>query len=162
MLNWLQVVIKREKKAVSQPGSRYKVIYSPKVQKDGSIELVEKSKTCLYDYIQSFKDSCDINVLIRRFQQGDTSALLSGNSFYGDVTEMPKTFADMLQVSLDCEQFFNKLPADEKAKFDNNFAKFISAFGSDEFLAALGIQKDVKDVVQESVQNVSDEVVENE
>lgn len=158
--NWLKGLFEDHKQFFTNPGSKFKAVYSPKVMEDGHIELVEKAKTCLYDYIQSFRDSCDINVLIRRYQQGDTAALLSGNTFYGDVTEMPKSFAEMLQVSLDCETFFNKLPADEKAKFDNNFSKFLSSFGSPEFLHALGIKSEVS--VEKSVDTVESEVSVNE
>ena len=157
MNNWLKR-ISDHKRFISNPGSPFKFIYSPKVNKDGSIDLVVKEKTSLYDYIQSFKDSCDINVLIRRYQQGDTAALMRAQTMYGDFTEMPKTYAEFLQVAIDGENYFDTLPPEVRQKFDNNFAKFVAAIGSPEFLDALGIKSEQD--VENSVENV--EKVESE
>lgn len=160
MNNWLKT-LKEHKRFVTDPGSRYKEIYSPVVQSDGHVELVVKEKTCLYDFIQSFKDSCDINVLLRRFAQGDTSALLRGNPVFGDFTEMPKTYAEMLQVVIDGQNYFDTLPSDVRGKFHNNYQEFVSTIGSDAWLNALGIKSE-QAAAAAPAQKVESEVVADE
>lgn len=149
--NWLASIEAAEHaRFYTEKGSQYKVIYSPVVAKDGSIDLKEKEKTSLYDYIQSFKDSCDINVLLRRYAQGDSAALMKGNPFYGDVTDMPQTYAEMLQVVIDGEDYFNKLPVDVKEKFGNNFYNFVSCIGSEEWFESLGMKAAAPESVPEA------------
>lgn len=161
MSNWLKSILKPEKhvRFNSNVGSRFKTLYSPKVSSKGSIDLVESGKDSIYEYIQSFKDSCDINVLLKRFRAGDTAALMSGHTEFLDTIEMPKTYAEMLQVSIDYENFFNKLPSDVKKKFDNNFGQFVATIGSDEWMSSLGIEKKVDshiiDEVKEGVNSES-------
>ena len=141
-MNWLDRV-KEPVHFRSDVGSQYKTIYAPVVNKDGTIDLKEKEKECLYDYIQSFKESCDINVLVKRYQMGDTAALMRGQTFYGDVTDMPKTFAEMLDVMIQGQNFFENLPAEVKEKFGNSFYQFAAAIDieSPEALELLGIKK---------------------
>lgn len=161
-MNWLDRV-KNPVHFTSEAGSPYKTIYAPVVNKDGTIDLKEKEKECLYDYIQSFKDSCDINVLVKRYQMGDTAALMRGQTFFGDVTEMPKTFAEMLNVMVQGQNFFENLPAEVKEKFGNSFYQFAAAIDieSPEALELLGLKK-MESAPEAAPEAVSSEVKSNE
>ena len=71
------MLVKYEAKRQSRAGSPIKIRYSYAITKDG-IEVVEAGKINLYEYIQSFKDSVNINTIIARYKAGDLNALLEG------------------------------------------------------------------------------------
>lgn len=114
-------------RVIQKPGSGVKVLYAPKLQEDGTLKLVEAGTDDLYAEIQSHKDSCDIHVLLNRYQNGDVSALSRIQGVYGDFTEMPKTYADLLNAVLAGEQMFKSLPVDVREKFDHSLEKFMMA-----------------------------------
>lgn len=125
------------------PGDPEKSIYHPKLQPDGTIELEETGKEDFYGYIQSHKDSCDIHVLLKRFENGDETALSRMQGIYGDFTQTPKTFAEALNAMIAGEQMFDRLPAEVKAKFDNSLEKFmVSMDDMPSFLDKLGYSSD--------------------
>lgn len=112
-------------RVIQTPGVREKVLYSSEVQVDGTIKLVESGKEDLYAYIQSHRDSVDINVLVARYQSGDVSALSRVQGSFGDFTEFPKTYSELLNAMIAGEQFFQSLPVDVRARFDHDFNKFL-------------------------------------
>lgn len=83
---------------------------------------------------------------LKRFALGDESALQVTQGAYGDFTTFPKTFAEVLQVMINSEDYFNQLPIDIRRNFDFNFNKFLSSLDDPVGLASkLGFdQKDVK------------------
>lgn len=119
----------REKsgRTYSTVGSPDKVIYSSKYRDDGTVELSEKGKESLYDFIQSFRDSCDINVLVGRFANGDIEALSKVQGAYGDFTIFPKTYAELLNCVNDGRLMFNELPLEIRAKFNHDFGQFMAS-----------------------------------
>ena len=74
----------------SNPGSPVKVLYGGKYDANGRVVLEKKGEENLYDYIQSFRDSVDLNVILARFTNGDVEALNKAQGFYADVTDFPK------------------------------------------------------------------------
>lgn len=141
-----------EEKFVCNPGSPIAPVYQSRYDEKGDIVVEEVGKENLYDYIQSFKDSCDVNYLVKRYAAGDVDVLSRVQGVYADVTKMPKTLAESVQLQIDAERGFESLPADIKQKFDNNFVKFAAAAGSAEWFEKLGFEK--KDVVKEEVKPV--------
>ncbi|UPW41152.1 internal scaffolding protein [Sigmofec virus UA08Rod_5349] len=121
------------------PGSREHILYGPVFDKQGRMSLEEIGKEDLYDYIQSHADSVDINVILKRFAQGDASVLSRIQGAYGDFTQMPKTFAEALNTLIAAEQYFNGLPVDVRAQFGHNFNQFIASMDSPDFTSRMGI-----------------------
>lgn len=114
------------RRRIRQPvGSGEVVTYTPKLSDAGDFELVETGKRDLYGEIQSHRDSCDIYVLLNRYQKGDLEALSRVQGSYGDFTEMPKTFAEVLNAMIAGEQMFNSLPLHVRQKFDFSLEKFM-------------------------------------
>lgn len=136
---------------VSESGSRYRTVYSPKVDEEGRIELVESGKEDFQEYIDSFRESCDIRQIIRRVEEGDLSALNQRQGFYGDVTKMPKTYAEMLQLQIDAKNDFDRLPLEIKHKFDDDANVYFATAGSKEWFEKLGVIKEEEKVNQEIV-----------
>lgn len=113
---------------VIQPsGERYRPVYSSKIQPNGDVELVESGSEDVYAFIQSHRDSTDINVILSRFENGDLSALNQRHGSYFDLTVFPKTYAETLQMFMNAEQAFYNLPVDIRDKFDHDLNKFVIA-----------------------------------
>lgn len=127
---------------VNKPGSKTKPIYSSKVEDDGTILLVETGKEDFYGYVQSFKDSVDINVLMKKYMNGDIAALERVQGFYADITGFPKNNAELLQRIIDGEKTFNALPTSVKEKFDNDFNRWFSTMDSNEWFEKMSFHKE--------------------
>lgn len=121
---------------ITCPGSEEHVIYSPKVNPDGTFSLVESGRESIKDKINSFREQTDIAYIIKRIQLGDTSVLRT-DGVYGDFTQMPKTFAEALQLQIDGEKQFMSLPLDVRNAFDNDFRKWFATAGSDDWMVKM-------------------------
>ncbi len=146
----------------SNPGNPIKQLYAGSYNERGQVELREDGTENLYDFIQSFAESTDIHAIMRRFENGEVDVLEKVQGFYGDVTEMPKTYAEALQRIADSEKVFMSLPVDVRAKFGHSFSEFLAASNDADFLDRLGVQVEtpvtpepesdvVKPVVKEEV-----------
>lgn len=120
-------------KIESNPGERFAPTYSMKFQEDGTKDLVETGKVDVYAKIQSYKDSCDINVILERFVNGDESVLNVNTPSFGDFTEYPTTYAEMLQRTHDAEEMFMQLPVEVRAEFNHSPGEFFASIGSEKF-----------------------------
>lgn len=120
-------------------GCRDKILYAPEFDDDGRMHLVESGKEDLYGYIQSHKDSVDINVLLKRYQNGDAAALNRAQAFFMDTTDLPTTHAEWLNRVNQGRQFFDSLPAETRARFGNDFNRFIASMDSPDFAKLIGL-----------------------
>lgn len=107
-------------------GDPIKILYTPEFDKHGVMNLVESGRENLYDFIQSHAESVDIHVILKRFADGDASVLSRVQGAYGDFTDMPKTYAEMLNSLIAAENAFNALPVEERAKFGHSFQRWLS------------------------------------
>ena len=130
----------------SNPGSRVKPVYEAKIDSNGVIDLVETGSENLYDYIQSFKDSTDINTIVKRYAAGDVDVLSKKQGVYGDFTELPNTYAEMLNIVISGENMFNNLPVEVRAKFHHSFREWMSAMDDwSSFAELMGLSSDASE-----------------
>ncbi len=125
----------------SEAGTSEKKKYHAAYDDDGSVMLVDDGVEDLYSYIQSFASSVDIHVILKRFANGDASALSKTQGIYADVTGMPRTYAELLNTVNDLERRFAELPVDIRDKFGNSFARYAAMIGTDDYFKALGIEQ---------------------
>lgn len=125
------------KRFFTPSGSKDRLIFQPTFTQSGARVLVCVGKESIHDYIQSFKESTDMNVIMKRFQLGDTSVLNVNRGVYADVTGAPKTLADFLNAQIVSNQLFDKLPMDVRSAFGNDANKFFVTYGSPEWLETL-------------------------
>jgi hypothetical protein len=125
---------------ISNGGQRERILYQPMFDENGIMDLVEAGREDFYDFIQSHADSVDIHVLLARFQNGDVDALSRVQGAYGDFTNMPTSYAELLNRVNEGQSFFNSLPVDIRAKFNHNFAEFMAGMDKPDFLDKLGIK----------------------
>lgn len=124
----------------ADPGSADVPIYSPSVDNDGHIVLEEIGVKNLPEYIDSFRESCDINNLVARFNAGDVTALSRTQGAFFDATALPHTYAEMLNTVINAEQTFNSLPLEIREKFDNSYVKWLSMMDdAEQFALMMGV-----------------------
>lgn len=76
---------------------------------------------------QSFKDECDINRIMRQFQQtGVVRHLNEARAQYADVSELTD-YADALSVVRRAEEMFMSLPSKVRRVFNDDPAAFLDA-----------------------------------
>lgn len=115
------------KSFVSDPGSPTLQEYEYHIDKSGKKQLMKKDSVInVYERIQADRDSTDINKLMERFALGETEALNINKGAYIDTRDMPKTYAEVFERGLECEQFFDGLPVDLKEMFDNSYSVFFT------------------------------------
>lgn len=128
-------------KFVTNPGSDVQILYDPKINKDGTISLIENGKESISQYINSFKEQTDISYILKKLELGDTSVLNQAKGMYGDFSEMPKTLAEVLQLKIDAENTFERLPVEVKQKFNNNFNLWFSSLGTEDWQQKMTLEK---------------------
>lgn len=79
---------------------------------------------------QSFRDECDINVLVKRFGIGAELPVGLRAPTYGDFTGVDD-YQSALNAIIAADDAFMKMPADVRTRFDNSAAKFVE-FCSDD------------------------------
>ena len=124
----------------ANPGSPVKVLYGGKYDANGRVVLEKKGEENLYDYIQSFRDSVDLNVILARFSNGDVEALNKAQGFYADVTDFPSNMAEALNRINQAEEMFNSLPLATRQKFDCSFEQFLAQSGTEDWMSKMGFE----------------------
>ncbi len=122
----------------SEAGDPVKILYSPEFDKNGVMTLKESGRENLYDFIQSHKDSVDIHKIMQRFEEGDVNALSKVQGQFGDFSQFPKTYAEMLNQVIEGENAFNGLPLEVREKFGFSFQQWLASAGSDEWKSKMG------------------------
>lgn len=118
----------------SEPGSPIKLVRAGQLDKDNNLKVVVKGEENLYAYINSFAESVDINVIMNRFLNGDKEILLQRAGAYLDISELPNSFQELVDININAQNVYNTLPIEIKEKFHNNINQFISTMGSDEWI----------------------------
>lgn len=108
------------------PGSPVVPVYEGRFNSNGKLCVVQRGEKDIYSFIQSHADSVDIHVILKRFQNGDLDALNRVQGFYGDFTEMPTSYAEMLNRIREGEEYFNSLPLEVREEFGNNSNVFLA------------------------------------
>ena len=123
-------------------GDPVKVLYAPVFDEKGVMHLAESGREDLYGYIQSHRDSVDLHKILERFAQGDAGVLerFQQKGVFGDFSEFPKTYAELLNTVISGEQIFNQLPLEVREKFGHSFNRWLAQAGSAEWLAAMGYE----------------------
>lgn len=132
----------KRKRFVANPGSGIIKEYTAQYRQDGVLELVETGEHDLYADIQSHKDSCDLQLIINRYFNGDPAALSRVQGVYMDVSEMPDNIHQAMQLMDNARRDFDTLPVDIKAKFGNDPNQFLATLGTEQWFANMQIAQD--------------------
>lgn len=115
-------------------GSPEKTIFAGEFDDEGKFSVKSVGKVNLYEEIQMYRDSCDINTILERYSAGDDSALQRANGFFADFSAFPDNYAGVFNMIENCKDFFDKMPASFKEKYGNNFETFMTSAEAEDFL----------------------------
>lgn len=132
----------KRRRFAANPGSGVVKEYTAKYRQDGVLELVETGEHDLYADIQSHKDSCDLQLIINRYFNGDPAALSRVQGVYMDVSEMPENIHEAMQLMETARKDFDTLPVDIKAKFGNDPNQFLATLGTEQWFDNMQIAQD--------------------
>ncbi len=132
-------------------GNRIHDIMSGRFDDNGVFVLDVSGSEDIYEQIQSHAASVDIHVILDRFRRGDLDALGDpSRSVFADTAEMPRNYAQLLNLVADGERAFMSLPVDERAKFDHSFAQWLMHFDKQLTEASASAPADVNKEVSSS------------
>lgn len=141
----------------SNPGSPIEEIWAMKLDKDGNEEFYVKGKTNVYEKIQMFKDSCDIEkLLIQVTETGDLSLINKTTPFFMDMEDMPENIFEAHQKILEAQNYFYELPLETREAYGNSFDRFLADFGTENWMKNLGLTKK-EEIKKEEEVNTTDE-----
>lgn len=117
-------------KTFTNPGNQFynegRVVFEP----DGNMKLEVLKERDRFIEIQSYKDSTDVSMLIKRYQNGDQTALLRSNSgVFCDISSMPRNIHEAKQLYKNVENLYISMGDDIKAVYNDPMA-FAEAFTS--------------------------------
>ena len=144
---------------VANAGSPVKVLFRGRYDANGCVVLEKSGEENLYDFIQSFRDSVDLNVILARFSNGEVDALSKVQGFYADVTEFPKNMAEALNRINQAEEMFKALPLETRQKFDCSFEQFLAQSGTEDWLSKMGFNVSDSSVSESVSEKLEPEVV---
>lgn len=140
----------------SLPGEKVRPKYRPVYDSHGVYHLEIDGQVNSYDDIQAHAESCDLSLIMERYNMtGDSSLLNQRNGFYEDIIDYPKNYAEMQNELIQANLKFMELPIDIREKFGQDPAQFYMSYGSPEWIDKLGIVKEQeREVIKEGDTNV--------
>lgn len=129
--------LKESKQFVTCPGNRFYVEKHGEVQPNGIIKLIPDKEIDLQEKYNAEYPATTIDNILANSSPLDNFA---DNGQYGiDATQLPKTFAEFLQMQIDRKREFDRLPVEIKQKFSNDVSQYMATAGSKEWFDKLGI-----------------------
>lgn len=122
----------------SPPGDLFQDVLTPSFRADGTIELKVSDRIDIKKEINSHKDETDMSFILSRLMAGDDSVLNPRPPMYGDFTQFPTSYVEMLNMVLDGERYFDSLPLETRKKFDNDRGEWFASIGRPEWLDNMG------------------------
>lgn len=122
----------------SNVGDKMKPVYKGSYSPDGSVRLTKVDEIDLQAEIQSHLYETDMQYIMSRLLNGDTSVLNNQSPMFGDFTTFPRSYSDCIQRVIDAENMFSQLPQDVRDQFGNDWAKWLSQTGTDKWMSVMG------------------------
>ena len=139
MLKWRDRC-NREKRFYCNHGNPVKIELQLAISDVGCRELVPCSTHDLYAEIQSYRENCDMQMILKTMDPNSLANAVSTykvddimNSGIVDYTQMPDTLGGMYNLVRKADNLFSGLPATVRAEFNNSVKVFVSKFGTPEF-----------------------------
>lgn len=133
-------------------GSPIASTYGYRIDKKTGKKILEKTgETNIYEKIQeSLEGSKLINIIKKVTISGDMTPLNVKEGQFIDISELPTNMIELQNVIFKAKGEFNKLDAETRSKFDNSVEKYVSLYGSEEWLNNLGYGKKVEEITKET------------
>lgn len=100
-------------RVASESGSGLRQLYIPCFV-DGCFTIEESGVFDLQEQINANASSCDINVLVSRYNAGDLTALSRRQGLFGDFTSAPDSYRQALEIVNGFESAFSDMSEADK------------------------------------------------
>lgn len=114
---------------VSPSGVRYEPVFEGMPGEGDRIELVQVGVRDLKEFHNRDAESCDVNNIVQRFQNGDISALQQVQGSYIDMTGLPKDLRGMSDMIDGLRAGYENLSEDIKKEYPS-FNNWLENVGS--------------------------------
>lgn len=102
------------------------------------------------EFIESWRQSTDLAVLLQRYEAGDVSALNNSTPMFLDVSDCPNNLADWIRIQEEGSFIWQCLDQSVKDLFDNK-EEFFKLVGTEEFNSKLdSLYNDVESEVNKN------------
>lgn len=110
-------------------------IYEKKgwIYEDGDLKWITKEKENVYAKIQAEKDAVELHAILKRYEDGDDSALNKVEGMYMDTVDLPKNYAELYSAVSRADDIFYNMPTEIREKYNNNAATFWRNYGTEAF-----------------------------
>lgn len=146
-MNNVLMINKRSLQFISNPGQAEQEVYHGELLPDNSIKLVFDGYQNIQDFIESFRESTEIENIIRRVNNGELDLLNQRSGVFGDFVGMPNSKSEALNSIISAQRFFESLPDEYRQNFGDSFDQWFNSVGNEDFMEKSGL---VKKVVEES------------
>lgn len=134
----------------SPSGEKLEDTYEMRITPRGHKILEKNGKTDVYEFIQTSLEETKIENIIRRALGGDESALATMHGVYMDVSDAPKSLAEMQQAVITATLEFEKLPLEIREKFNHSAMQYVAEFGTEEWIKKLERPKTLGEITGQS------------
>lgn len=87
---------------------------------DGKAKLIKCGETNQQALINSYKDECDVNRIVERYQNGDLNALARVQGLYTDISGYPDNTTDCMNLPIQASNIIDKLNANNNKDTQNS------------------------------------------
>lgn len=130
----------RPETTATPAGNREQDVYEVNIDERGHKSLIKTGKTNIYEKIQASLESTKIENIIRRATAGDPTALAQTTGQYLDITDAPRTLAEVQGIIIKMTNEFNNLPLDVRKMYDFSPEKYVADYGTENWMKNLGIK----------------------
>lgn len=132
-----------------------KDVKGPRLDKYGNRIIEKRGEKNLYAEIQSYKDDCDINMILTRYMMGDQTVLSVKAAQFMDITQIPDNMSDLFNMTVAAKDLFKTLPTEVREKFGNNVYNFVANIGTEAWNEVMNVSEEDlrKDKVKASKEN---------
>lgn len=127
-------------------GAKTEIRHRASIDLNGRRQLIRDKEVAIYDLIQSHREECEIENIIRRAVEGDYNALNAVNGVFEDITNCPTSIAEAQQHIINAKNEFDKLPKEVRAKFEYNPEIYIAMLDKDpeQWLELTGFAEEIR------------------
>lgn len=113
------------KTVFTNPGKRMKVVYELKINDRGRRGIEKVGETDIQQAIDAEYPSVDLNMVLKRLENGDTDALEQVKGFYADVAALPVDMRSIMEMNEQASKIFNEMPDNYKKLYQNDYLQFL-------------------------------------